>query len=177
MRICLYIIILIIVVSANRSPRPRSRQNITDGNLIKSQVQQFMWDNDLTAPAELIVDRFYGLPTKEWIHSELLPALKQELEDRGLSSYQSESNDCDDVASRARLLAQELNNKSSNRGIQAIAVGEYHYVQDISKECHCINFAIIKMQGKPKLLFFEPRTATIGYLTKSEILSCYAWII
>lgn len=168
------LLLLFIVLLFGCSAKPDA---VTKDSATGQEIQQLVWDNGMSNMIEIIVDEHYGLPTEGWVTDVLFPELFKRLKQNNLWQYQIESNDCDDFAARARLLAQELNNQTSNRGVRALAVGEYHYIQRMTGLKHALNFAVVKSSGKLKLIFFEPQTGEIAYLTEEEIASCFGWII
>ena len=160
----LFTLLLAILVGCSKPP-PISNDTIT-----AEQIYALMFEKALYSEKGQIVDREYALPTEKWITDVLYPELWKRNQKYGLSTHRSESNDCDDASGRARLLAAELNNKTSNSGVRAVAFGEYHYQTRTGGE-HALNFAIIKENGKFKIIFFEPQTGSIAYLTEEEKLT------
>lgn len=174
MKKLIFIATLVMLVLVGCSGKPDA---VTKSSLTATEIQQLMWDTDLSASAEFVLDREYGLPTESWITDVLYPELFQELKRDGLWKYAAESNDCDDFAARARLVANKLNNSTTNNGKRGIAFGEYHYYSNIGGQ-HALNFAITKDgQSKYRIVFFEPQTGKIVFLNKKEIESVTGWIL
>lgn len=167
---------LLAVLFAGCSAKPNA---VTKDALKAQDLKTLMWDSGLSSMTEYTLDSEYGLPTEGWITDILYPALFNELKKDGLWRYAPESNDCDDFAARARLLANKLNNLTENSGKRGIAFGEYHYIRR-DGGAHALNFAIVKTNNSKqpyKLVFFEPQTSKIVYLTEKEIESVMGWIL
>ena len=133
-----------------------------------------LYDNGVTSPVRIVGDESYAIPTVEWIVGPFSEELFKVNRKNGL--YKLESNDCEDFAARARALANELNNRTTNCGLRGIAFGEFHYKKDTGGR-HAINFAICKDGDKYRFVFYEPQDRKIVELSETEYKSCFAIII
>jgi hypothetical protein len=157
------------------APKP---EIISKDFISAEKVRGIMWGLELNAINEFLQDSEYGLPTEDWITRVLYPAVYQSRKNDGEWIYQKNSHDCDDYAAEARVIANKLNNKTSNRGIRGIAFGEYHYMSKRLGGQHALNFGIIKKDNNDyKIVFFEPQDGSIVELNQKEIDSVTGWII
>jgi hypothetical protein len=120
-------------------------------------------------------DERYTFPSKRFIYGPFNEEYKKELRARGLTQYRSDSNDCDDRALRAMLLARELHHKT--RPGVGIAFGCFKYEVGGSGtgQWHWTNFGVTIIKWEPVLVdlfFYEPEYFRPGDLTQKEINSC-----
>jgi len=119
----------------------------------------------------------YAFPTKGWVKEVFGPAFDQYNFNLGLSKGESEANDCDDFANRAKQYAQMLwfAHRRPPGTALFFAVCKYKIGGDFFKG-HAINATVVAgSDGKAEIVFFEPQPkAHIVKLTKEELESCSA---
>lgn len=89
---------------------------------------------------------------------------------QGLHRY-SGKNDCDDFVRSFAQAAQDLYATSTGQdGPQAVAVGEFWYINDTTNLPHCVVVAVDKKEG---LFFICAQKHYRITLSPKEIASCY----
>lgn len=134
------------------------------------ELKNILYSDNIHGYNEIIDDVTYCVTTKEWVRDYFYPKFRKELFDKGLSKAHNESWDCDDFALKAKVLAQELNHQSLNKGRAALAVGKLNFVKEgLGK--HAVNIFLIEDNDKIILMFLEPQNGSIYKLSKEEKLS------
>lgn len=140
------------------------------------ELQSVMFGNGINTGTFITADKNYILTTREWIRSDFSRGLTAFQFQMGIDKWVAESNDCDKFATATTFYAKWLSHSSPNRNIRAsLACGEIHYVREKDQQSHVINFFIVKDESELKIVFYEPQTHKIVFLTKSETFSVYFW--
>ena len=158
------------------SPLPTAVQGVKTEIISGKSIENLMEGGGYQAYNQLVLDKQYFYATEEWALNEFYPRYWKFLEQNNLLLYSGQSNDCDNFAAWARLYAQKLHNDSPNKGKGGIAFGEFMYKRGNGTN-HALNFALVKTKDGTKILFFEPQTGAIVYLSESERASVITWIL
>jgi hypothetical protein len=137
------------------------------------QIISSIEENNIDTKYLITPDSKYIFPKKEWIETDFSEGLKSFQDEIGISSWASESNDCDKFAITTSFYAKWLNHLSPNRNLNAsIACGEVYYNKSGSGP-HAINFFLVFENEKLKVLFYEPQVRSIISLNSDEIKSIF----
>lgn len=120
-------------------------------------------------------DELYAPVSKRFILGKFSEEYVRELDRKRKRIAHLQSNDCENFAMRAMLLAQDLHD-STNQGQSSVAFGMVNYWidADINKK-HWINFGANWKDTTPLVLnafFWEPQTRREVFLSQQELNTC-----